>query len=234
MSTIFNMVRGGYYGTSSTSGNMFSSLLGSSSSTSGTDSLGLGDYNLIRSGAYKKAIKAYYSRVKAENGDSNETIQGSGKADSQVNLSTVKNSASKLSEAAEKLKKTDYSKVESGKDLYADAKAFVDAYNSTVNSTKKLNSYSILQTAVWGTERVGASEAALSDIGITIKEDNTLAIDEDKFSSADVGRIKSLFGGKGSLADQVSAKASAIVIQSTNQLSINSGKTIYSSSGIFL
>ena len=118
--------------------------------------------------------------------------------------------------------------------MYADAKAFVDAYNSTVNSTKKLNSYSILQTAVWGTERVGASEAALSDIGITIKEDNTLAIDEDKFSSADVGKIKSLFGGKGSLADQVSAKASAIVIQSTNQLSINSGKTIYSSSGIFL
>jgi len=217
--------------TSSSSTDMYSTLFGSSSNTSsgvGSLSSSLGDYNLIRSGAYKKLQQAYYSKVANDSNSDAETIKGSGTTDSKANLSTLKSAAGKLKSSAQTLQKKDYSKTE---DALEDVKSFISDYNSTLNATKKLNSYSILQTGVWATEAMGASESTLEKLGITIGEDNTLSIDEEKFKSADVSALKALFSGSGSLADRISAKASSLELQSANQIAVNSGKGIYTSSG---
>ena len=50
----------------------------------------------------------------------------------------------------------------------------------------------------------------LEKVGITIGEDNKLSIDEDKFKSADVSRIKSLFNDSPSFAKSIASQASFV------------------------
>lgn len=212
--------------------NMYGSLFGSNStSNSGMFSLtsSLGDLSMINKGVYKMALKSYYAKTDTK--DKTESITQSGTTDSKAALSTMKSAATKLKSAADALKKKNYSKVEKPSDMLDSVKSFVNSYNSTISAAKNLNSYSILQTAVWGTEQMNSSEAMLNKVGITIKEDNTLAIDEEKFAEADMSTLKALFSGSGSLVDRISGKASSLALQSANQLAVNSGKTIYTASG---
>lgn len=228
MSSIYDL-----FGSSAASSNdLYSTLFGGGSTgTANSLTSSLGDFNMIKSGAYKKTLKSYYATVEKNSDSKAESIKGSGTTDSKENLSSLKSAASKLNESAQKLKKTDYSKVEKAEDLLSDVKSLVDNYNNTLNATKKLNSYSILQTGVWATEAMNASEATLNKLGITIGEDNTLKLDEEKFKNADLSTVKSLFSGSGSLADRISSKASSIALQSANQIEINRGNGIYNSNG---
>lgn len=227
----------GIYGMNS--GNSFmNSFFGTGGSGSGPSLLSsLGDLQMIKSGAYKKAMKAYYanqvSQSKTDDKDA-ETISGSGTADSKVKLSNLKSSAQKLYESAKALKNADYSKDAKPEDLLDKAKSFVNNYNSTLSTTKNMNSYSILQTAVWGTEQMNISEGLLNKVGISIGDDNSLSIDEEKFKTSKMSDLKALFAGSGSLADRVSQKASTMYNQSTNQLAINQGKMMYTRFGTLI
>ncbi len=129
------------------------------------------------------------------------------------------------------MKNADYSKDAKPEDLLSKAKSFIDSYNSTLSTTKNMNSYSILQTAVWGTEQMNISEGLLNKVGISIGENNSLSIDEEKFKSAKMSDLKALFSGSGSLADRISQKASTMYNQSTNQLAVNQGKMMYTRFG---
>ena len=215
----------------------FDSYMGTSSSGSNSASglsSSLLDLQMIKSGSYKKALKAYYAKNPVKNSDdsdSKESIAESGKADSSANLSTLKSASQKLMDSATKLKNKDYSKVEKTEDMLDDVKDFVSNYNSTLNATKNLNSYSILQTAVWLTGQTGTSAGLLGKMGISINEDNTLSLDEEKFKKASVSTLKGAFSGNGSFAYRISQKASSLKTQSANQISVNSGKKTYSSSG---
>ena len=203
----------GIYGWNS--GNSFmNSFFGTGGSGSGPSLISsLGDLQMIKSGAYKKAMKAYYanqvSQSKTDDKDA-ETISGSGTADSKAKLSNLKSSAQKLYESAKALKNADYSKDAKPEDLLDKAKSFVNNYNSTLSTTKNMNSYSILQTAVWGTEQMNISEGLLNKVGISIGDNNSLSIDEEKFKSAKMSDLKALFSGSGSLADRISQKASTM------------------------
>lgn len=213
-----------FFGTSNSSSTLGSSLLTS-----------LGDLQMIQSGVYKKAMKSYYaSQTAASQNSDAESIKDSGTADSKVNLSNLKSSAKKLYEAANNLKKADFSSDAKAEDLLDKAKSFVDSYNSTLATTKNMNSYSILQTAVWATEQMNISEGLLNKVGITIGENNTLSIDEEKFKAAKMSDLKALFSGSGSLADRVSQKASTMYNQSANQLAINQGKMTYTMYGTLI
>ena len=183
---------------------------------------------MIQSGVYKKALKAYY-KTQTANSDE-ETISGSGQADSNNNLSLVKAASAELNKAASNLQNKDDSTVKA-EDLVDDVKDFVSSYNSTLSGTKNLNSYSILQTAVWTTEQMNISEGLLNKVGISIKEDNSLSLDEEKFKSAKSSDLKALFSGSGSLMSQIAQKASTMAIQSVNQLAVNSGKMLYNRFG---
>ena len=171
----------GIYGWNS--GNSFmNSFFGTGGSGSGPSLLSsLGDLQMIKSGAYKKAMKAYYANQVSQSktdGKDTDTISGSGTADSKVKLSNLKSSAQKLYESANALKNADYSKDAKPEDLLSKAKSFIDSYNSTLSTTKNMNSYSILQTAVWGTEQMNISEGLLNKVGISIGENNSVAFEE--------------------------------------------------------
>lgn len=205
----------------------------SRSSESGSLVSSLGDLQMIRSGVYKKAMRAYYEKQKSEDADK-ESIKGSGTADSKVNLSNLKSSAQRLYESANKLKRADYSAEAKREDLADDVKSFVDDYNTTLSTTKNMNSYSILQTAVWGTEQMNIREGLLNKVGITIGENNSLSFDEEKFKEAKMSDIKALFSGSGSMADSIAQKASTMYNQSANQLAINQGKFTYTMHGTLI
>lgn len=216
------------WGTSNTS--FMDTFFGTSSSSGSSLLSSLGDLKMIQSGAYKKAMKAYYTAKTSST--ENDSVSESGTADSTVSLSNLKSSAKKLYEAANKLKTSNYSGT--AEDLLDTAKEFVNQYNNTLNTTKNMNSYSILQTAVWGTERMNISEGLLNKVGITIGETNTLSIDEDKFKEASMSDLKALFSGSGSLADYIAGKASTMFNQSANQLAVNQGKTTYTMYGTLI
>lgn len=205
-----------YFGTSYSSNTFSSSPLTSS----------LGDLQMINSGVYKKALKSYYAAQKA-NSDK-ESVSASGTADSNISLSTLKSAAKSLNTSALKLQNTDYETVDR-EELLKDVKSFASSYNSTLNATKKMNSYSILQTAVWATEQMNIGEGLLNKVGISIKDDNTLEIDEEKFKEAKNSDLKALFSGSGSLASRIAQKASNLANQSANQMAVNLGKNLYTS-----
>lgn len=224
---------GGY-----SSGSFMDSYFGNSggSSISSMSSM-LGDMSMIRSGMYKKALKSYYSTQKAqqatESNSDKESISKSGTADSNNNLSLVKSSAKKLSESTQKLQNTNYDTVKR-EDLLEDVKKFVSDYNETLSASKNLNSYSMLQTAVWATDQMNTAEGLLNKVGISIKEDNTLAVDEEKFNKALNSDFKGLFAGYGSLASRIGQKASTLYNQSANQMAVNQGKFAYTRYGTLL
>lgn len=224
-----------YFGTSTNSSSSNSgdttSILFSSLSTANTTASSLtsafGELQLIKSGAYKKALTAYFDLTK--NSDS-ESISESDEADSNTSLSTVKSTAKALNESAKALQSNDFDEA-TREELLADVKDFTSDYNNMLNSTKKLNSYSMLQTAVWATEQMNISEGLLNQVGITIQDDNTLAVDEETFKNAKLSDIKVLFEGNTSLASRISQKASTLVNQSANQMSLNLGTGTYTKYG---
>lgn len=213
-----------FFGTSG-NGNSGSSLVSS-----------LGDLQMIQSGVYKKAMQSLYAAKKSttESGSNTDSIKESGTADTKVSLSNLKSSSQKLYKAANDLKTATYTEDTKSGDLLDKVKTFVNQYNSTLNTTKNMNSYSILQTAVWGTQQMNVSEGLLNKVGITIGEDNTLSIDEDKFKEAKISDLKALFSGSGSLADRLAQKASTLYNQSANQLAVNEGKLIYTNYGTLI
>lgn len=219
-----------FFGISNNNSNIFNTFFGSSSSTNTSSGMtGLSDLKMIQSGAYKKALKAYYA-TQQDDDEINNSISNSGKADSDNSLSLVKSTAQTLNKAAGDLRDTDFDTA-SDDDLKSKVKAFVDGYNSTLTSTKNMNSYSILQTELWATKQVGVNAGLLNDVGISIDENNKLTLDEEKLKKADKGTLKSLFSGSGSLAAQIAQKSASLVNLSTNQLAVNSGKSTYTSSG---
>ena len=189
------------------------------------------DLNMIKSGVYKKAMKSYLEKVVSSEDSVLESVSGSGKKDSVTSLSNLKSSAQKLYDATNTLKKADYSGDKKPEDFLGNVKNFVDSYNNNLSNTKKVDSYSILQTAVWGTEQMNISEAMLNKVGITIGVDNKLSLDEDKFKEANMSDLKTLFSGSGSLADRVGQKASTMVNQSANQMALNQGQYTYNMYG---
>lgn len=222
-----------FFGISSGSSNMFDSFFGSATSGSSTSGMySLGDMKMIQSGAYKKALKAYYAIQDSDDSEKNNTILNSGKSDSNNSLSLVKSSAETLKKTSAELKATDFSTADE-KDITSKVKSFVDSYNETLTSTKSLNSYSILQTEVWATKEIKANAGLLSDVGITIGEENKLSIDEEKLKKADKSVLKTLFSGANSIAAKMEKKASALMNLSANQLAVNSGKTTYNANGVF-
>ena len=199
-----NMYGLGTYGASS----FVDTFFGTSSTSGGSLLSSIGDLQMIQKGAYKKAMKAYVAKLKSS--DSAETIKNSGTADSGTKLSGLKSSSQKLYQAANDLKNASYGDNTKAEDLLDKAKNFVSQYNSVLGTTKSMNSYSILQTAVWGTEQMNLSQGLLNKVGITINDDNTLSLDETKFKAANMSDLKALFSGSGSLADRVAQKASTL------------------------
>lgn len=208
-------------------GSMFSSLSGdySANNTNASQGLSLGDYAAIRNGSYGKLMKAYYKNQEAEKSEKSESQT----KDTKQNLNLTKSYADSLKKSTATLmdsslweKKTITTKDEktgeskTTKDYDWDAikkavKSFVDSYNSVLSKASDSENNSILRNGVSmvnTTDRTASK--LLAKVGITIGEDNKLSIDEEKFKSAKINDLMTLFKGSGSYADQIATRASAI------------------------
>ena len=193
-------------------------------------STAIGDLSLIKSGAYKKLLNAYYDVQKPEKGRTSASSSTTaskfinGVEDSTGKLQSAKNDASSLSDALKKLsnrslymnkrdEKGNLVKGEKGEAVYDTeaigkaVKEFVESYNSFIDSTGNLNSTKMLSKTLDVIKTTSKNAGLLADIGIRIGSDNKLKLDEDKLKEAKVSTINSLFTGSGSYGSNISAKA---------------------------
>ena len=222
---------------------LFQSL--STNSGSGMGNLNfLSDYAAIKNGSYGKLMKAYYAKddqrsTSAVSKDNNEVKSTSTAEDSVKTLSAIQKSADGLKESADAL-------IEKGKDslfkekditttdengvattvkgydtdaIYKAVSEYVTDYNELLDSADDANSTNILNKTISLVNLTAANEKLLGKVGITINDDNSLAIDKKAFQSADMSTVKTLFNGSGSYAYRASAQASLIDFAADNESS---------------
>lgn len=182
----------------------------------------LSDYGLIRSGAYKKLMNAYYGKNKttSDSSSSSSVEETDEQKQEKLNLKSVKTAAQDLKSAAQSLKSGKVFEPVKNEETGAEEidreaikkqiTAFTDSYNKTIEAAGNADTKSVLRKTVWMVNDVKASSKLLEDVGITIGEDNKLSIDEEKLGKAQISTLKTLFSGYGSLAGKVMTKASEL------------------------
>ncbi|MBR1742244.1 MAG: hypothetical protein IJ733_10355 [Lachnospiraceae bacterium] len=197
----------------------------------------LSDYSMIKSGAYKKLLTAYYKSQETENDSTANTkntknTKKTDRKDTSNSKSSVKtteenspnlvakSAADHLKNSAVSLQRNSLYK-ETGKDedgnatynrddITAAVKSFVSDYNSAVSSANKTSSATVQSKALNLTKATASNSKLLKEIGITVGKENELVIDEDKLGKAKISTLKSLFTGSGSYADRVANAASTV------------------------
>ena len=214
----------------------------------------LSDYASIKNGSYGKLLKAYYSKDNSSALSSNPTIAKKvigNSYDSTSTNTTLSKETSALSKSADVLlekgkdslfeEKDIQSKDENGVEttvkgydrdaIYNAVSSFVKDYNSLLDTASESNNTSVLTTAANMTSQTSIYSKALSNVGITVGDDNKLTIDKDKFNKANVDNIKALFNGNGSLADSTKGRADMIA-SSAQSDALKAGGT-YASNGYY-
>lgn len=217
---------------------LFTTTSTSNNSADSTGIIGLSSqYNQIKSGSYSKLLKTYYKKLDAEAKAENE--------DSDTTLSKVKSTFNSLSKAAKELNDSslyaegDYEVTSSSGEkssskynydkIYDKLNSFVDAYNSAIKSGASSDTKSINTKTLNTIFATTTNSSLLSSIGVTTDKDGYLSIDRDKFNSANISSIKSLFNGQGTYADTVASKADLTASIAEGKLS--GSKSTYASSG---
>lgn len=226
MNTLF-----GFGKSSSASSSPFSALASS-----------LSDYNMIRSGSYKKLMTSYFAKTDANafrstfNNSKINNKSTSTSKDSTETLSKVESAAKGLKDSASKLLKTGtksvFNKVDTKDEdgntvkaydtdqIYKAVKSFVDDYNSMIQAADSSKTTAIQKSTISMINATSKYESSLNKIGITIDSDNyRLSVDEETFKGADMNRVKDLFNGSSSFASNVKSQASMIEYRADNEAS---------------
>lgn len=217
-----------YFGINGDTTSFFSGYFGTTGSTDSSSSSALGDYAMIRSGAYKKLLNAYYGKNTATD-SSSQTEDSEETKQVKTDLTQTKSAATDLHKAANTLKNTD----SSDKDrLLENVKSFINAYNETIDTADDVDTSSVLHKTLWMIGNTESSKNLLKEVGITVGADNKLTLSEDTFKEADASTLKTLFSGANSFADKISGKAADIANLSANVLqSLSGSKSGYTSAG---
>ena len=89
---------------------------------------------------------------------------------------------------------------------------------------------SILRSTLSMVKTTDVNSKLLGKVGITVGLDNKLSIDEETLKKADVGTLKTLFGGNGSYGSEIESKASSISRFANNAANSFSG---YTAGGVY-
>lgn len=214
----------------------------------------VGEYNNIRSGAYYKALKAYYADDTKKASSTKKSNKDDKTSETEENASTkaysnVKSEAAELTKAAAALTDTSKNslfvekeqkvKDEQGKETTVKAvdrgaiesavKDFVTAYNDTLSAANKSGNQDILRNTSYMTNQSKIFSRALSEVGISVNKDNTLSVDDEKLKNANLDNLKTLFNGKSSYASFVSKRADMVSSAATKAAS--STNNFYNKSG---
>lgn len=232
---------------------MADALFGSSNSFGGGSFLSasnFGDLSLIKSGVYKKMLRSYSDKVVSDSSDSgskdkyvfknsvSEKMEQLSKPKSTTEnadnkaLSTIKSDSNNLEKAANELMGKDFD-ASTREELYTAAKSFVTSYNSLLTSSAKTDNVSLSKSVTWMKNDVKAHEKMLGKIGITIGKDGALSIDEEKFKEAKLSDIRTEMSGSSSIVGKTAQRATGLYNLAANQISMNIGNSLYTSSGIY-
>jgi hypothetical protein len=131
--------------------------------------------------------------------------------DDTKTIAQVESTTEALKESADKLLEKGSKSVWAEDDMekiYSAVSDLVKEYNSVLDTMDDVNSTSILSRAKNLTQNTAINEKLLAKVGVTINEDNSLAIDKKAFMEADLSTVKSVFTGNASFAYRVSTYAS--------------------------
>ena len=224
------------------------SLFGNSSSGFG-GGINFGDYYMIKNGTYKKLLKSYYSTDKSDSTNktgSNSTTSASSKQNIALRDSSkaLQASSSALRNKALWEKKEVQTKDEATgetitkKEYDYDAilkavKQFASDYNSVLDQAADSDSSAVLREASYMVNSTKSVSKLLEDVGINIGADNKLTIDEEKFKSARITTLNTLFAGSSSYGDRIGQRASNIAsyIPKSNGVASTSTKKTTTTSG---
>ena len=212
-----------------------SSLFGSlNTGNSLFNSINLSDYSQIKSGSYKKLLKAVYAEEKKNASDTTKTTQTDkasavSKKDATA-LSDVRKSADELKTATEAFTKEDLFKKEKGEydteKIMGAVKDFAKSYNETLDKTSQVNSSNVKTSAKFMKSMTDTMSKALSKVGVEVGDDGKLSVNEEKFKKADMSRVKSLFAEPVSYGSQIADKAGEIARNAA------SNSALYTAQGI--
>lgn len=228
-----------------------SGIFGTQSLYSAFSSIDISILTSIRNGSYGKALRTYYANTEGSTTSSSSTISSLYKdtdstdtASQKLNAASVKNTASDVVDSASALKKTSLWEKKSVTDeqgnttqeydkdaIYKAVSQFVSDYNALIDSTADSDDNSVLRTASTMVNYTNANKELLNDLGITIKSDNKLSIDEKTFKESSMTMAKSAFAGSGSYGQTISKNASSIYSAAVSQLAKLDSATTYSSAG---
>ncbi len=191
--------------------NFFSGISGSSGSFNW-----ISDWNTIKSGTYGRLMKAYYGNTSNSNvsatADSKSTAKTNNVLDrileekkhptvskevqeANTNLtsgiSSLKNSISALQ--SEDTYKDSEDGTAAADNMASAMKDFVSKYNSVVSAAKKSTLSGKTRHIASMMDTTKANAKQLEEIGITLKKDGTLQLNEGKLKSADMNKVQELF-----------------------------------------
>ena len=201
-------------------GDVYSSLLSGSSSSSTSSLLGtstlLADYASIKNGSYSRMMKSYYAKLTKSDDDSSSSTSTTKAGKDTATAS----SANSLYKSASALNNLDYSEDNIDK-VYDGVSKFVDDYNSLIKKASNSSVGSVNSQANMLNNYTYANYKMLAQVGITMNADRTLSINEDTFKNAKTSTLKTLFKGSNSFADHVSSRASQIYRYASEGSSLN-------------
>ena len=164
-------------------------------------------YSLASDGDYVTSSQAKYA------GSTGSYVASTGKkdedSDTKTSDSKMAASASTLYKSLEKLSNT---KIDNDhKDSAYDALfAFIKDYNALLKDAEKSENTKVTNQVDYLKNLVSNNKSAFAKIGITVKSDKSLSIDEDKFKEADMSDVKSLFEGSYSFAEKMQDRINQI------------------------
>ncbi len=195
---------------------LFSNL--SATKNNGFDSMSwLKDYGLVKSGAYSKLMKAYYSNDDEDESSKAARSLVSDKAKVMSSNKTLADSYNEIAESAkavqDSVKKIQEATEEDTDLLISSVKNFVTSFNSMIDaaadSSVKNDSSISGRISVLSSLSSGYTEK-MTSVGILRVSAPKLEIDEDKLKEADPADIKKLFADKSSFGYGVSMSAEMI------------------------
>lgn len=218
---------GSVLGIGSASQNNYSNLT-SSIFSAGSSGNALGDMALIRSGAYKKLLNAYYKNDAKSGGSETKSVDEA----ERKNLVIAKDSASSLKTSAKALMDSTISD-ENREDIKEKMKTFIKDYNSMLDAGSEVDDQAVLRNTLWMTQMTSKNGGLLSDVGISVGTDNKLSLDEEKFDKASMTTLNSLIKGTDSFFGRVASKADNIALLSAKSATDGTSAALYTRKGSF-
>lgn len=140
---------------------------------------------------------------------------------SQPKAKIISADAKAVKRMAEKLDSLEYDS-DHGVEVLQNAKAFVKSYNNLMESTEDNQDSRLNSLKKKMTKLVKNNKDDLASIGIEIKGDGSLTLDEDTFGEARPAKIQEILSTKGNLAVSLRSIANKIFRQSGKMAVYNS------------